>query len=62
MTMQKALHPRDDVYRRNQEKREEKDLQASKIVLTHRYNDSKIIYKNTMEDSLQPSETILITQ
>ena len=24
--------------------------------------DSKTIYKNTMEDSLQPSETILITR
>ena len=32
------------------------------IIITRRYNDSKTIYKNTMEDSLQPSETILITR
>ena len=41
-----------------QENREEEDLPA----LTHRYNNSKTIYKNTMEDSLQPSEMILITR
>ena len=34
---------------------------ALKTALTHRYNDPKTIYKNTMEDSLQPSETIMIT-
>ena len=34
-----------------QDKREEDDLPALKIALTHRYNDLKIIYKNTMEDS-----------
>ena len=45
-----------------QEKREEEDLSALKTALTHRYNDSKTIYKNTMEDTLQPSETILITR
>ena len=45
-----------------QEKRKEEDLLALKTVLTHRYNGSKTIYKNTMEDSLQPSETIMITR
>ena len=45
-----------------QEKSEEEDLPALKTVLTHRYNDSKTIYKNTMEDTLQPSEMIMITQ
>ena len=33
-----------------QEKREEGDLPALKTALTHRHNDSKTIYKNTMED------------
>ena len=33
-----------------QEKREEKDKPALKTVGTHRYNNSKTIYKNTMED------------
>ena len=47
---------------RFQEKREEEDLPALKTALTHRYNDSKAIYKNTKEDSLQPPETILITR
>ena len=61
MTMHKALHPRDHVDRLYvSKKREEEDLPALKTVLTHRYN-WKTIYKNTMEDSLQPSETILIT-
>ena len=36
-----------------QEKREEEVLPALKTALTHRYNDSKTIYKNTKEDSLQ---------
>ena len=45
-----------------QEKRDEEDLPALKTALTHRYNDSKTVYTNTMEDSLQPSETILITR
>ena len=45
-----------------QEKREEEDLPALKTALTHRYNDSKTIYKNTKGGgSLQPPETILIT-
>ena len=35
-----------------QEKREEEDLPALKTALTHRYNDSKTIYKNTMEGGL----------
>ena len=56
ITMHKALHPRDDV-----EKREEEDLSALKTALTQRY-DSKTIHKNTMKDTLQPSETILITR
>ena len=63
MTMHKALHPRDDVNRLYvSRKRREEDLPALKIALTHLYNDSKTICKNTMEDSLQPSETITITQ
>ena len=45
-----------------QEKREEEDLPALKTALAHRYNDSKTIYKNTMEDSLRLSKTILITR
>ena len=45
-----------------QEKREEEDLPVFKTALTHRYNDSKIIYKNIKEDSLQPPETILRTR
>ena len=49
--MHTALNPRDD----------EEDLPASKTVMRHRYYDSKTIYKNTMEDSLQPSEKIMIT-
>ena len=32
---------------------------ASKSALTHRYNDSKTTLKNTNEDWLQPSETIM---
>ena len=35
-----------------QEKREEEDLPAWKTALTHRYNDSKTIYKNTKEDPI----------
>ena len=31
------------------EKREEEDLPALKTALTHRYNDSKTIYKNTKD-------------
>ena len=64
MKIHKALHPRDDVDRDYmfQEKREEEDLAGLKTALTHRYNDSKIIYKNPMEDLLQPLETILITR
>ena len=42
-----------------QEKREEAVLPALKTALTHRYNDSKTIYKNTNKDSLQPPETKL---
>ena len=45
-----------------QEKREEEDLLALKTVLTHRYNDSKTIYKNMKEDSLQPPKTTLRTR
>ena len=45
-----------------EEKREEEDLPALKTALTHRYNDSKTIYQNTMKDWLQPSETIMITR
>ena len=60
MTMHKALHPRDDVDRLYVLRKG--DLPALKTVLMHRYNDSKITYKNTMEDLLLPSETILITR
>ena len=44
------------------EKREEEDLPALKIALTHPYIDSKTIYKNTKEDSLQPPDTKLRTR
>ena len=43
------------------EKREKEDLPALKTALTHPYIDSKTIYKNTKEDSLQPPETKLRT-
>ena len=62
MTMLKALHLRDDVDYMFQEKREEEDLPALKTALMHQYNDSKAIYKNTKEDSLQPQETTLRTR
>ena len=63
MTIHKALHPRDDVDRPYVSREEgEENLPAMKTALTHRYNDSKTIYKNTMEDSLQPSKTMLITR
>ena len=63
ITMHKALHPRDDVDRLYvSRKKGGRGLPALKTALTHRYNDSKTIYKNTMEDWLQPSETIMITQ
>ena len=45
-----------------QEKRKEADLPALKTALTYPYNNSKNIYKNTKEDSLQPPETILRTR
>ena len=45
-----------------QEKMEEEDLQASKIVLTHQYNDSKTSEKSVEEDWLQPPKTILTTR
>ena len=63
ITTHRALHPRDDVDRLYvSRKREEEDMPALKTAFTHRYNDSKTIYKNTMEDTLQLSETILITR
>ena len=43
------------------EERWEEDLLSLKTVLKHRYNDSKITYKNTKEECLQPPETILTT-
>ena len=46
----------------NQEKREEGDLPPLKTALTYRYNDSKTTCRNMMGDSLQLSETILITR
>ena len=45
-----------------QEKREEEDLPSLKTALAHPYNNSKTIYKNTKEDSLQPPKTKLRTQ
>ena len=63
ITMHKALLPKDDVDRLYVSRKErEEGLPALKTSLTHRYNDSKTIYKNTMEDSLQRSKTILITR
>ena len=51
MTMHKALNPEttltDYMYL---EKREEENLPASKIALTHRYIDSKTTLKKTNED------------
>ena len=44
-----------------QENRVEEDLPALKTALTYRYN-SKNMYKNTKEGSLQPPETILRTR
>ena len=41
MTMNKALHPRDDVDRLYVSTKEEEELLALKIALTHRYNESK---------------------
>ena len=38
-----------------QEKKEEEDLPAMKMALTHRYNDSKTTLKSTEEDRFQPS-------
>ena len=62
MTMHKALHHRDNVDRLYVSREEGGRRQpALKTALIHRY-DSKTIYKNMMEDSLQPSETILITR
>ena len=63
MSMHEALHPKDDVDRLYvSRKGKEEDLPVLTTVLTIRYNDSKTIYKNTMEDSLQLPETILITR
>ena len=58
MTMHKALHSRDDVDRLYmfQEKKEEEDFPALKTPMPHLYNDSKTIYKNTKEASLQPPD------
>ena len=51
MTKHKVLHPErtltDYMY---QEKREEEYLPALKTALMHRYNDTKTMYKNTIED------------
>ena len=41
MTMHKALHPRDDVGYMCQEKEEEEDALAFKIVSIYRFDDSK---------------------
>ena len=63
MTMHKVLHPRDDVDRLYvSRKEEEEDSPAMKTTLTHRYDYSKTTWKNTNEDWVEPSETILKTQ
>ena len=63
VTMHKALHPRDDVDRLYVWRKEGgRGMLALERALTHRYNDTKTIYKNMMEDSLHPSETILTTR
>ena len=55
MTMHKALHPRDDVDRlKVSRKQRGRELANIETAMTHRYNDSKTIYKNTMADPLQP--------
>ncbi len=63
MTMHIALHPKDDVDRlyvsRKEEGRRLASIEDSDDASNH---DSKNIYKNTMDDSLQPSETLLITR
>ena len=45
-----------------QEKKEDDDLPALKITLTHRYNDNKDYIEKRREDWLQPPETILTTR
>ena len=62
MTMYTTLHPRDDVDRLYVSRKEEEDLPALKTALTHPYIDSKTIYKNTKEDSLQPPDMKLRTR
>ena len=65
LTMHKALHPRDDVDRLYVSRKEggrglasiEDSVDAS---IQRLY--TKTIYKDTMENSLQPSETIMITR
>ena len=58
MTMHKTLHPRDGVDRLYISRKE--GGRGLKTALTHQYNISNTIYKNTMEYSLQPPETLLI--
>ena len=63
MTMHKSLHPRDDVDRLHVSRKQGgEDLPALKTALTHPYIDSKTIYKNTKEDSLQLPDTKLRTR
>ena len=60
MTMHKSLHPRDDIHRLYVSRKEGgRGLPSIETALNHPYNDSKTIYKNMKEDSLQPPETIL---
>ena len=62
MTMHKALHPRHDVDRLYVSRKDRgRRVAIIETALIRRYN-SKTIYKNTMGDSLQPSETILVTR
>ena len=59
MTMHKTLHPRDDVDRLYVSRKEGGRGLTS---IEDSVDASKTIYKNTMEDSLRPSGTILITR
>ena len=63
LTMHKALHPRDDIDRQYVSRKEGgRGLASIEDSVDASIHDSKTIYKNTMEDSLQPSEIILITR
>ena len=59
--MHEALHPRDDVDKLNVSRKDGgRGLASIEDGVDASINDSKIIYKNKMVDSLLPSETIMI--